>query len=82
MCLLKMCFLFDFQGEMCASPDIFAHLTHLLMNLAGGKLCAVLEVRLDVFTPEVSDLHSHHISFLEFCSVESSISQAVRGITV
>lgn len=34
-----------FQGEMCASPDIFAHLTHLLMNLAGGKLCAVLEVR-------------------------------------
>lgn len=37
-----------FQGEMCASPDIFAHLTHLLMNLAGGKLCAVLEVRLDV----------------------------------
>lgn len=33
---------------MCASPDIFAHLTHLLMNLAGGKLCAVLEVRLDV----------------------------------
>lgn len=29
---------------MRASPDIFAHLTHLLMNLAGGKLCAVLEV--------------------------------------
>lgn len=29
---------------MCATPDIFAHLTHLLMNLAGGKLCAVLEV--------------------------------------
>uniref|UniRef100_A0A8C4HWE2 Histone deacetylase 10 n=1 Tax=Dicentrarchus labrax TaxID=13489 RepID=A0A8C4HWE2_DICLA len=33
----------DPEGEMCASPDIFAHLTHLLMNLAGGKLCAVLE---------------------------------------
>lgn len=48
---------------MCASPDIFAHLTHLLMNLAGGKLCAVLEVRLDVFTPEVSDLHSSYIIF-------------------
>lgn len=31
---------------MCATPDIFAHLTHLLMNLAGGKVCAVLEVRL------------------------------------
>lgn len=30
---------------MCASPDVFAHLTHLLMNLAGGKVCAVLEVR-------------------------------------
>lgn len=29
---------------MSASPDVFAHLTHLLMNLAGGKLCAVLEV--------------------------------------
>ncbi|XP_028287029.1 polyamine deacetylase HDAC10 [Parambassis ranga] len=33
----------DPEGLMCASPDIFAHLTHLLMNLAGGKLCAVLE---------------------------------------
>ncbi|XP_029378662.1 polyamine deacetylase HDAC10 isoform X2 [Echeneis naucrates] len=33
----------DPEGEMCATPDIFAHLTHLLMNLAGGKLCAVLE---------------------------------------
>ncbi|XP_034735891.1 polyamine deacetylase HDAC10 isoform X1 [Etheostoma cragini] len=33
----------DPEGQMCASPDIFAHLTHLLMNLAGGKLCAVLE---------------------------------------
>ncbi|XP_037621879.1 polyamine deacetylase HDAC10 isoform X1 [Sebastes umbrosus] len=33
----------DPEGEMCASPDVFAHLTHLLMNLAGGKLCAVLE---------------------------------------
>ncbi|XP_039989908.1 polyamine deacetylase HDAC10 isoform X2 [Xiphias gladius] len=33
----------DPEGEMCAAPDVFAHLTHLLMNLAGGKLCAVLE---------------------------------------
>ncbi|KAM4553730.1 polyamine deacetylase HDAC10 [Fundulus diaphanus] len=33
----------DPEGEMCATPDIFAHLTHLLMNLAGGKLCAALE---------------------------------------
>ncbi|KAF0040615.1 hypothetical protein F2P81_006513, partial [Scophthalmus maximus] len=33
----------DPEGEMCATPDIFAHLTHLLMNLAGGKLCALLE---------------------------------------
>ncbi|XP_054631717.1 polyamine deacetylase HDAC10 isoform X2 [Dunckerocampus dactyliophorus] len=32
-----------YEGEMCATPDIFAHLTHLLMNLAGGKLCVVLE---------------------------------------
>ncbi|TKS73697.1 Histone deacetylase 10 [Collichthys lucidus] len=33
----------DPEGKMCASPDVFAHLTHLLMNLAGGRLCAVLE---------------------------------------
>ncbi|KAM4618505.1 polyamine deacetylase HDAC10 isoform 2-T2 [Polymixia lowei] len=33
----------DPEGHMCATPDIFSHLTHLLMNLAGGKLCAVLE---------------------------------------
>ncbi|KAM6936987.1 polyamine deacetylase HDAC10 [Xenentodon cancila] len=33
----------DPEGEMCATPEIFAHLTHLLLNLAGGKLCAVLE---------------------------------------
>uniref|UniRef100_A0A1A8MKH6 Histone deacetylase 10 n=1 Tax=Nothobranchius pienaari TaxID=704102 RepID=A0A1A8MKH6_9TELE len=33
----------DPEGEMCATPDVFAHLTHLLMNLAGGRLCAVLE---------------------------------------
>lgn len=33
----------DPEGEMCATPDVFAHLTHLLMNLAGGKVCAVLE---------------------------------------
>ncbi|XP_020501561.2 polyamine deacetylase HDAC10 isoform X1 [Labrus bergylta] len=33
----------DPEGKMCATPDVFAHLTHLLMNLAGGKLCAVLE---------------------------------------
>uniref|UniRef100_A0A674AWZ8 Histone deacetylase 10 n=1 Tax=Salmo trutta TaxID=8032 RepID=A0A674AWZ8_SALTR len=33
----------DPEGHMCATPDIFAHLTHLLKSLAGGKLCAVLE---------------------------------------
>ncbi|XP_068595049.1 polyamine deacetylase HDAC10 [Brachionichthys hirsutus] len=33
----------DPEGQMSAGPDIFAHLTHLLMNLAGGRLCAVLE---------------------------------------
>lgn len=86
-CAVKWLFLIGifnliFQGEMCASTDIFAHLTHLLMNLAGGKLCAVLEVRLDAFIPKVSDLHSHLISFLEFCGIESSTSQIVKGITV
>ncbi|KAG9342252.1 hypothetical protein JZ751_016754 [Albula glossodonta] len=33
----------DPEGLMIATPDIFAHLTHLLMSLAGGKLCAILE---------------------------------------
>lgn len=67
---------------MCASPDIFAHLTHLLMNLAGGKLCAVLEVRLDVFTPKVF-LQSHRLPFLEFCGFFDSFTpQVVNGITV
>ncbi|XP_048013821.1 polyamine deacetylase HDAC10 isoform X1 [Megalobrama amblycephala] len=33
----------DPEGEMCASPEIFAHLTQLLMPLAAGKLCVVLE---------------------------------------
>ncbi|TRY97058.1 hypothetical protein DNTS_001463 [Danionella cerebrum] len=32
-----------YQGEMYASPEIFAHLTQLLMPLAEGKLCVVLE---------------------------------------
>lgn len=39
-----------FQGEMCATPEIFAHLTHLLINLAEGKLCVVLEVRQNAVT--------------------------------
>ncbi|KAG7262320.1 hypothetical protein CRUP_036507 [Coryphaenoides rupestris] len=33
----------DPEGHMCATPDIFGHLTHLLMNLADGRVCAVLE---------------------------------------
>ncbi|KAM4748887.1 polyamine deacetylase HDAC10 [Rhinophrynus dorsalis] len=33
----------DPEGLMCATPECFAHLTHLLMSLAGGKLCAILE---------------------------------------
>ncbi|XP_030631400.1 polyamine deacetylase HDAC10 [Chanos chanos] len=33
----------DPEGHMCASPEVFAHLTHLLMSLANGRLCAVLE---------------------------------------
>ncbi|XP_035258202.1 polyamine deacetylase HDAC10 [Anguilla anguilla] len=33
----------DPEGHMSATPDVFAHLTHLLMPLAGGKLCLVLE---------------------------------------
>ncbi|XP_041965421.1 polyamine deacetylase HDAC10 isoform X1 [Alosa sapidissima] len=33
----------DPEGHMCATPEIFAHLTHLLMPLAGGRLCTVLE---------------------------------------
>ncbi|XP_066561434.1 polyamine deacetylase HDAC10 isoform X1 [Amia ocellicauda] len=33
----------DPEGHMCATPEVFAHLTHLLMSLAGGKLCVILE---------------------------------------
>ncbi|KAG8439857.1 hypothetical protein GDO86_005867 [Hymenochirus boettgeri] len=33
----------DPEGRMCATPECFSHLTHMLMTLAGGKLCAVLE---------------------------------------
>lgn len=33
----------DPEGHMCATPEIFGHLTHLLMSLAKGKLCVVLE---------------------------------------
>ncbi|KAM4678541.1 polyamine deacetylase HDAC10 [Discoglossus pictus] len=33
----------DPEGRMCATPECFSHLTHLLMHLAGGKLCVVLE---------------------------------------
>uniref|UniRef100_A0A673HVP1 Histone deacetylase domain-containing protein n=1 Tax=Sinocyclocheilus rhinocerous TaxID=307959 RepID=A0A673HVP1_9TELE len=32
-----------YEGEMCAIPEIFAHLTQLLMPLAAGKMCVVLE---------------------------------------
>uniref|UniRef100_A0A0F7Z905 Histone deacetylase 10 n=1 Tax=Crotalus adamanteus TaxID=8729 RepID=A0A0F7Z905_CROAD len=33
----------DPEGQMKATPECFSHLTHFLMNLAKGKLCAVLE---------------------------------------
>ncbi|XP_069503572.1 histone deacetylase 6 [Ambystoma mexicanum] len=33
----------DPKGEMAASPACFAHLTHLLMPLAGGKIILALE---------------------------------------
>ncbi|KAE8616034.1 hypothetical protein XENTR_v10008703 [Xenopus tropicalis] len=33
----------DPEGRMCATPECFSHLTSMLMNLADGKLCAVLE---------------------------------------
>ncbi|XP_061496196.1 polyamine deacetylase HDAC10 isoform X2 [Rhineura floridana] len=33
----------DPEGQMSATPECFAHLTHLLMHLAKGKLCVVLE---------------------------------------
>ncbi|NXT45571.1 HDA10 deacetylase, partial [Pluvianellus socialis] len=33
----------DPEGQMNATPEVFAHLTHFLMQLAHGKLCVVLE---------------------------------------
>ncbi|KAF1475472.1 Histone deacetylase 10, partial [Eudyptula minor novaehollandiae] len=33
----------DPEGQMSATPEVFAHLTHFLMQLANGKLCVILE---------------------------------------
>ncbi|KAG9490117.1 hypothetical protein GDO78_005807 [Eleutherodactylus coqui] len=33
----------DPEGHMHATPECFSHLTHMLMHLAGGKLCMILE---------------------------------------
>ncbi|XP_073508205.1 polyamine deacetylase HDAC10 isoform X2 [Phyllobates terribilis] len=33
----------DPEGLMYATPECYAHLTHMLMHLAGGKLCMILE---------------------------------------
>ncbi|XP_077121027.1 polyamine deacetylase HDAC10 isoform X3 [Ranitomeya variabilis] len=33
----------DPEGLMSATPECYAHLTHMLMHLAGGKLCMILE---------------------------------------
>ncbi|KAM9582549.1 polyamine deacetylase HDAC10 isoform 1-T1 [Guaruba guarouba] len=33
----------DPEGQMNATPEVFAHLTHFLMQLANGKLCIILE---------------------------------------
>ncbi|NXI44690.1 HDA10 deacetylase, partial [Galbula dea] len=33
----------DPEGQMNATPEVFAHLTYFLMQLARGKLCVVLE---------------------------------------
>ncbi|XP_044136186.1 polyamine deacetylase HDAC10 isoform X1 [Bufo gargarizans] len=33
----------DPEGHMRATPECFSHLTHMLMHLAGGKLCMILE---------------------------------------
>ncbi|NXW42917.1 HDA10 deacetylase, partial [Nyctiprogne leucopyga] len=35
----------DPEGQMNATPEVFAHLTHFLMQLANGKLCVILEVK-------------------------------------
>ncbi|XP_060100778.1 polyamine deacetylase HDAC10 [Heteronotia binoei] len=33
----------DPEGQMSATPECYAHLTHFLMHLAKGKVCVVLE---------------------------------------
>ncbi|XP_056338508.1 polyamine deacetylase HDAC10 isoform X2 [Oenanthe melanoleuca] len=33
----------DPEGQMNATPEVFAQLTHFLMQLANGKLCVILE---------------------------------------
>lgn len=39
-------------GECFVSPVGYAHMTHQLMELAGGKIVAVLEVGLPNLVPE------------------------------
>ena len=50
------------QGEMSASPQCFAVLTHLLKGLAQGRLVLALEVTTTKPTLPASSSHNMHIS--------------------
>uniref|UniRef100_W5NE48 Histone deacetylase 10 n=1 Tax=Lepisosteus oculatus TaxID=7918 RepID=W5NE48_LEPOC len=70
----------DPEGHMCATPDVFAHLTHLLMPLAGGRLCVVLEVGVlsDIDAIKCIDMHLPNMSHSVLPSAVESI-QNVRA---
>uniref|UniRef100_A0A8C5A182 Histone deacetylase 10 n=1 Tax=Gadus morhua TaxID=8049 RepID=A0A8C5A182_GADMO len=61
----------DPEGHMSATPDIFAHLTHLLMNLADGKVCAVLEVSARSSSLAHANVSSSSRTLLLFPALES-----------
>nr|XP_015207522.1 PREDICTED: histone deacetylase 10 [Lepisosteus oculatus] len=58
----------DPEGHMCATPDVFAHLTHLLMPLAGGRLCVVLEVGV---LSDIDETLWNHSSLLAVESIQN-----------
>uniref|UniRef100_A0A8C5MC91 Histone deacetylase 10 n=1 Tax=Leptobrachium leishanense TaxID=445787 RepID=A0A8C5MC91_9ANUR len=61
----------DPEGCMRATPECFSHLTHLLMNLARGKLCAVLE----------GGYHLRSLSESVCTTVRTLLGDAVPGLT-
>ncbi|NXT33554.1 HDA10 deacetylase, partial [Pelecanoides urinatrix] len=61
----------DPEGQMNATPEVFAHLTHFLMQLANGKLCVILE----------GGYHLKSLSESVFMTVKTLLGDPVPQIT-